>query len=431
MSTPEVKEVKSVALMSRRLLPWPKRLDIALLSFFAMMIALCDRINMSVAAPVLMKERGWDTVQMGWVLSGFFIGYSLMMIPSGIIADRYSPKWVLAFCIAWWSFFTALTPLPNSLVAMTVLRILMGAGESGMMPCVNSILVRWFPRHEYSRATTFSWSGGSVGAIVAFPLASTILSYWGWPAVFLVFASLGAVWLPFWIKGVTDDPADCHNLPKSELAHILNGRPALATVNRVPWKHILLLPPLFALMVLHFSFNWIAYVLASWLPTYLMAERHFSLAKMAIGSSLPFVSILLGGNLFGVLIDRYSLRYDRTRVRKVFVIPFLMAGGSLLLVPVVTSQVLTVVCLCVSAGLISGAYPVITSGSLDIAPRYAGTVVALQNCIANFSGVLVPIVTGYVVKVFGWGAVFYLSSVICGIGFLAYIIFGQAKKLVD
>ena len=55
-----------------------------------MMIALCDRINMSVAAPVLMKERGWDTVQMGWVLSGFFIGYSLMMIPSGIIADRYS-----------------------------------------------------------------------------------------------------------------------------------------------------------------------------------------------------------------------------------------------------------------------------------------------------------------------------------------------------
>jgi MFS transporter, ACS family, solute carrier family 17 (sodium-dependent inorganic phosphate cotransporter), other len=415
----------------RRRLPWPKRVDVALLAFFAMMIALADRVNLSVAAPVLMRERGWDTVQMGWVLSGFFIGYSLMMVPMGILADRYGAKWVLAFSVAWWSLFTALTPWPRSLLAMTVVRIFMGMGESGMMPCVNSILVRWFPRHEYSRAATFSWSGGNAGAILAFPLASAILSYWGWPSVFFVFACFGVLWLPFWITGVTDDPSVSRGLSDSELTHILSGLPSLRRITRVPWKQILSLPAIFALMALHFSFNWIAYVLASWLPTYLLVERHFSLSNMAIGSSLPFLSILIGGNLFGMMIDRSTLRHDRTLVRKLFVIPFMMAGGTLLLVPAASSPVLLVVLLCLAAGLASGAYPVITSGSLDIAPRYSGTVVGLQNCVANFSGILVPVVTGYVVKVSGWTAAFWLAASVCALGFLAYSFFGQAKKLVD
>ena len=82
--------------------------------FLAMVIGLADRINIAVAAPILMKERGWDTVQMGWVLSGFFIGYSLLMVPVGAVADRYSPKWVLGLSVAWWSLFTAFTPLPQS-----------------------------------------------------------------------------------------------------------------------------------------------------------------------------------------------------------------------------------------------------------------------------------------------------------------------------
>jgi ACS family glucarate transporter-like MFS transporter len=414
-----------------RRLPWPKRIDVALLAFVAMVISLADRINIAVAAPILMKERGWDTVQMGWVLSGFFIGYSLLMVPVGIIADRYSPKWVLGFSVAWWSLLTALTPLPRSLIGMVIVRILVGLGQSGVIPCINSILVRWFPRHEYSRAAVFSWSGGSAGAILAFPLASAVLNFWGWPAVFFTFACLGALWLPFWIIGVTDNPAVSSGLCKAELVHILEGRPELPKVVRVPWKRILALPPIYALMTLHFSFNWITYFLLSWLPTYLLAERHFSLSNMAVGASLPFLSIVVSGNVFGAMIDKYSQRHDRTRVRKLFLIPFVMAAGALLLIPTATHPVMIVVLLCLAAGLASGAYPVIASGSLDMTPRYAGTVVGFQNCVANFSGILVPVVTGYVVKVSGWPAAFWLAASVCTVGFLAYLCFGQARKLVD
>ena len=414
-----------------RHLPWPKRLDVVLLSFLAMVIGLAHRINISVAAPTLMKERGWDTVQMGWVLSGFFIGYSLLMVPVGAVADRYSPKWVLGVSVAWWSLFTAFTPIPQSLIGMVIVRLFVGLGQSGVIPCINSILVRWFPRHEYSRAGVFSWSGGSAGAILAFPLASAVLNFWGWQAVFFTFACFGAVWLPFWIFGVTDNPADSRAISKQELAHILDGRPELPKVARVPWKKILALPPVYACMTLHFSFNWITYLLLSWLPTYLLAERHFSLSNMAVGSALPFLSIVVGGNFFAAMNDKYSRRHDRTRVRKLFLIPFIMAAGALLSIPLATHPVVIVVLLCLAAGLASGAYPVIASGSLDMTPRYAGKVVGFQNCVANFSGILVPVVTGYVVKVSGWTAAFWLAALVATVGFLAYVCFGQARKLVD
>src|SRR5262245_62916927 len=95
---------------------------------------------------------------------------------------------------------------------------------------------------------------------------------------------------------VTDNPAESRGMRKEEIAHILAARPELQKVARVPWKKILILPPIYAVTILHFSFNWITYFLLSWLPTYLLAERHFSLSNMAVGSSLPFLSIVISGN---------------------------------------------------------------------------------------------------------------------------------------
>ena len=414
----------------RRRLPWPKRVDIALLCFFALVIALCDRVNISVAAPVILEKNHWDTVQMGWVLSGFFIGYTLFMIPIGMLVDRFGPKRVFAWSVAWWSLFTALTPIPRTLLGMVLMRVIMGAGESGMLPSVNGILVRWFPNHEYSRATAFTWSGGYAGAIIAFPLASTLMSLWGWRAIFFAFAFLGGIWLPLWLVSSSDSPEGSRK-GRSQEINMSEARPLTETAGRVPWIKILRLPALWAMLSLHFSSNWFSYILISWLPTYLMSERHFSLANMAIGSSLPFISVLFGTNLFGVLIDRFSIARDRTRVQKFFLLPYAAAACIFVLVPYTSASSTTVVLLCLSMALMGAAQPIYATSSLLLAPRYAGSVVAVQNTAANFAGILVPVVTGYLAKTVGWHAAFWLTAAISGGGILMYLLFGQAKKLID
>ena len=121
-----------------RRLPWPRRVDAALLCFLANLIAHSDRVSLSVAMPVMMSENHWDTAQAGWVLSGFFLGYTLLMAPVGLLTQRYGTRPVFAACMSWWTLCTLLTPLPRSLAGLTAMRVLLGVGESGTASCIKS-----------------------------------------------------------------------------------------------------------------------------------------------------------------------------------------------------------------------------------------------------------------------------------------------------
>lgn len=414
-----------------RLLPWPKRIDVALLCFTALVIAYCDRVNLSVAAPSIIKEYGWDTARMGWAFTAFFVGYTGFMIPAGRLTDRLGARRMFAFSILWWSVFTALTPLPNSLGALIAVRILMGMGESGVFPAMNSALVRWFPKQEYSRATAWCWSGGYAGSIVAFPLASAILAIWGWRSIFFLFSLAGIAWLPFWWFGARNQPEESPGISRKELEYIASNRPSLPQVDAAPWGLLLRLAPLWAVWILHFSSNWFSYVMITWLPTYLADARGFSLSSMALGSALPFVCAMAGSNMFGALIDRMSKRYDRTRVRKWFLVPYACAAAVLIAVPLLPTGAAAVGALCVAMFLMTSVTPVYASSSLDIAPRYAGTVVGIQSAVANLAGVLAPVMIGYLVKSLGWSPAFWLTAGVSGTGILAFLTFGRAEKLVD
>ena len=74
-------------------------------------INYADRVNISVAAPVMMAALGWDEARFGVIFSVFLIGYTLLQVPGGVIADRYNTCKALAIACIGFSVFTALTPL--------------------------------------------------------------------------------------------------------------------------------------------------------------------------------------------------------------------------------------------------------------------------------------------------------------------------------
>ncbi|HLJ85219.1 MAG TPA: MFS transporter [Candidatus Angelobacter sp.] len=411
-----------------RLLPWPKRLDVSLLCFLGLFVATCDRANISVAAPSMMKEYGWDITTMGWVLSTFYVGYMGFMIPAGVLADRFGPKRIFALAMASWSSFTALTSLPRSLGVLGIVRTFMGIGESATIPSINAILARWFPPEEYSRTAGFTWSGGYGGIILAFPLASLILKFLGWRMIFYLFATLGGLWLIFWLKAIYDQPEDCPTISRAEMELIRSSRPQIKGDEPIPWSVILHTPEAWAVFALHFSSNWFTYFLMSWLPTYLVIGRHFSLRQMALGSALPFLCALCGTNLFGYLIDRVSRSSSRTHVNKTFLLPFACAAGILIVISKVSSSSVVVPLLCISATLMTSATPVFASGSLDLVPGSAGSFVGVQNSIANLSGVLAPVITGYLATSTGWMAAFSCTAAVCAFGITCYWLMGKAER---
>ena len=123
------------------------------------MINFIDRVNISVAAPVMMPALGYDEAQFGVIFSAFLAGYTLFQFPGGAIADRWSPKKVVALSCLGFSFFTALTPLGGvAFLLMLAIRFCVGIFESVSFPAYAAINARWIPRREYSRAQTISLS---------------------------------------------------------------------------------------------------------------------------------------------------------------------------------------------------------------------------------------------------------------------------------
>ena len=80
------------------------------------------------------------------ILSAFFLGYAIMQIPGGWLADKFGAKRVLLMAVITWSIFTGLTAIAWSLTAMIVIRFLFGIGEGGFQPSSSKIIAMIFPK---------------------------------------------------------------------------------------------------------------------------------------------------------------------------------------------------------------------------------------------------------------------------------------------
>ena len=145
----------AIALNTQDRSRWTLYHTVVLLLFAAVFISYIDRTNLSVAAIAMQEELGWTETDKGAVLSSFFVGYLLMMVASGALANRYGGKVVLGIAVVWWSLFTILTP-PAALLSMTGLiaaRIALGLGEAAVFPASINMIGRWVPAAHRSRAT--------------------------------------------------------------------------------------------------------------------------------------------------------------------------------------------------------------------------------------------------------------------------------------
>src|SRR5215510_4142341 len=205
---------------------WPVRYNMIGLLFCGSVINYVDRVNISVAAPVIMKETGWSKDLFGWVFSAFLIGYALLQLPGGIIADRWSARKVLALAFFGFSLFTLLTPLGlQAFAVLLAMRFLVGAFESMTFPATASINSRWIPRPEFSRAHTFSISGVTAGQVVAYPLTTWIIAQSSWPTVFYINAVFGFVWAAIWLWYAADSPATHSKISQTERDYIMAHLP--------------------------------------------------------------------------------------------------------------------------------------------------------------------------------------------------------------
>src|SRR5438477_11243871 len=185
---------------------WPRRFTLLAFSCTCLALSYMDRWNLSVAAPLLIQKYGWSAARMGLLQSFFFYGFTASHLPGGWLADRLGGRRVLGGGTFVWSLATAVTPVAGSFTGLAAVRIALGLGEGMNMPSISSLVARWFPLEERTRATVVNLTGIHAGTLVALPLSGWIAATWGWRPIFYVYAFVGLVWVALWLRWAPEPP---------------------------------------------------------------------------------------------------------------------------------------------------------------------------------------------------------------------------------
>lgn len=417
---------------------WPKRTHIVGLSFLAVFICYIDRVNISVAIIPMAEDLGWGMQQQGLVLSSFFVGYVLLQVVGGRLADRYGGKAVLGMGVILWSLFTILTP-PAAALGFTVLiltRIAMGMGEAVTFPAIYSTFSKWIPLAERSRAVGLINSAIPLGTIFALVTTPIVVQIWGWQWAFYSFGATGIVWFFFWQRMVTSTPQEHAGVTAEELALIAESSAAATDTQKpaTPWHHFLKSMPVWAIVVAHFCNNWSLFVLLSWMPTYINKGLGVDYASVGLLAIIPSIGSVFFLNIAGNLADRLIKNGMAVgKVRKLMqTIGFGGLTGALLIVGHLDTVWMAIATMTVGSALgafVTGGFAV---NHMDVAPRHAGTLMGITNTAGAVPGIIGVFVTGLILEVTGsWVIVFSLAGVVTLFGLIFYLAFSSGKTLFD
>jgi MFS family permease len=384
-------------------------------------ITFLDRLVIAVAGPRMQDELDMSPEQWGWILGAFVLSYALFQIPLGSLADRIGQRKVAAGIVVWWSAFTSLTGLASSFRTLVAIRFLFGIGEAGAYPTMSGAVARWFPVNERARAQGFIWGASRAGGALAPWIVVPIQQAFGWRVTFVLLGVLGIVWGVLWWIWFRDRPSEQPGIKSAELAELGEQGTAEARTP-APWGRFLRNPQFWLILTMYWFYVWGSWFYFSWLHTYLVKGRGFSIGEMGLFSALPFAlgtfSNVAGGFLSDSLSKKYGLLVGRRLVgaTSLAVSAILLAGAGL-----VTNKAAIIALLSLSFGVMDIMLPAAWAICLDIGRKHAGSITGAMNTAGNLGGFVCTVLFGYLVRAFGsYNAPIF---VIAGMLFISSVLF--------
>jgi ACS family hexuronate transporter-like MFS transporter len=386
-----------------------------------------DRAALSVAAPIVMKDLGLDAAQLGIVFSGFFAGYTLFTFIGGYASDILGPKRVFTIAMTLWSIFCGLTAAAVGFTSLLVVRTIFGVGEGPFGSAANKMVGNWFPRRQVATAIGFANAGTPIGGALAGPVAGWLAVRYGWRTSFIALASIGFLWIFFWLLFVADRPATHKNLSDTERSEKDGNASITRRESKLPLSFYLRQPTVIATGISFFGYSYILYFFLSWFPLYLTMAQHLSIRDMGFVNTIPWILGALGLTVSGLVCDLLSrITGDVLRARKLVLVVCLLLAAICVGLAGLFSGLAWAVALMAAAiffvYLTGATYWAIIQETVQA--EHMGATSGFVHLIANCAGIIGPAVTGFIVQATGvFTSAFLLAGGVALLGALLVAIF--------
>lgn len=376
---------------------------VAMLWFIAF-FNYADRQAIFSVFPLLEKEMGLDSVQLGLLGSSFAWVYGLGALFAGTVVDRIRRKTAILAGLQAWSIICMATASARGSSQLVFFRAAEGLGETFYFPASMSLVSDYHDKNTRSRAMGLHQTSVYVGTIGGGFFAGWIGQHYGWRSSFIVFGGLGILLGLVLSKLLIE--------PKRGQAEGLAAKPPMpiSAFLGMAWRTRTV-----RVLVLAFvCSNFVATVLLAWMPKFLYDRFHLSLAQAGLTATV-FVQLasLAGSALGGVLADSMRARTPTGRI-------IIQATGVPCGAPFVwwcgqTQTVTTLILALTGWGLFKGLYDAnIFASVFDVVPPEArGAAAGLMNTLGWLAGGgSAPLVIGWIAKSSGLGGAISLAAIV-------------------
>ena len=259
---------------------------------FAFFISTLLRAITATLTPVLTNEFDLSAGNLGLLAGGYFIGFSLMQIPAGLLLDKYGPKKVISYLLLIALVGTISFAFAKNFTGLFISRIFIGVGVSACLMGPLTGYRVWFEEKYQQRANSWMLMVLSIGFLASTLPVQILLPLIGWRSIFfligvliLISIILLSVFIPSWeIKS----PVESKNISEGLLD---------------VWKDkffISLIPLAF------FSYGGVQAIQTLWAGPWMLNVAGYSPLESATGLFWINITMLFAFLIWGYLLPKFS-----------------------------------------------------------------------------------------------------------------------------
>jgi predicted MFS family arabinose efflux permease len=290
-------------------------------------------------------------------------------------------------------------------------RLLLGCVQSVLTP-VSMLWIRSTCPEERRGAAIGIWQAGAkIGPAVGIPLSVWLVATCGWRFLFAAVGIGSLLWLvPWWMIAPDEEAA---------------SRTGTSVPEQSPRPSMFTNPLLWGVMTGTFCYQFFFYFCITWMPAYLVEQRHISLQSMGWYSAFSFGGMALMAVAAGWCADRF-IQAGRSAfaVRKWFAVAGLLFGATEVIgvwsPSRETALVFATISIC-GLGLATANHWALTQTAFP--PRLIGRATGMQALAASLPGFLAPLTVGWLKqKTGGYTGPAELILLILVIGLASYLV---------
>lgn len=356
------------------------------------LINFFDRVNLSVAHDALRATFGIDEVAFGYLAGAYNWTYALCQLPVGALLDAFGVTLIGRAGALLWGIATLAASVSPTFGTLFASRMLLGVGEAPIFPANAKAIGLWFPPEERGLPTAIFDAAAKFATAIGVPIIGVLLLHAGWRLSFAATGVVSLIYFALFCRVYRDPP--------STAAHPQQTQPVAAPAarERVRFRYLLRQRKVYGLVIGYGAYNYVFYLLLTWLPTYLAVTLHISLLHSFLYTGVPWLiatatDLAVGGWLVDALLRR---GHSPTLVRQAILIAGMLLGMGLLGAARASTPGRALFWISVSIGGLAAAAPVSWSLPALVAPAGAvGRVAGIMNLSSQVSAITAPIITGY------------------------------------